>query len=172
MRREEAENLYETQRAQVAKAAADFEKTLAERRDDAMRELNADVEKRQAELSRVIEQLEAAHIEAQRVADEAKRSAEETLANADRKANDLLSEAKRRAENIRQNSERELAAAAARRDSITAQLANVRQMLSTLGAGSQASTPLTAEQWAHSEETIAQAAERELETEEASEKDS
>ena len=48
-------------------------------------------------------------------------------------ASSLLSEAKRRAEGIRQNSERELAAATARRDSITAQLANVRQMLATLG---------------------------------------
>ncbi len=41
-----------------------------------------------------------------------------------------------KAERIRRDSERELAAATARRDSITAQLSNVRQMLSTLGGAS------------------------------------
>lgn len=48
----------------------------------------------------------------------------------------MLSSAKERAEKVRRESERELAAAAARRDAITAQLANVRQMLGTLGSTS------------------------------------
>ena len=47
-----------------------------------------------------------------------------------------MADAKARADRIRAESERELAAATQRRDSINAQLTNVRQMLSTLsGAG-------------------------------------
>ena len=44
-----------------------------------------------------------------------------------------MAEAKIKAERIRSDSERELAAATQRRDSINAQLTNVRQMLATLG---------------------------------------
>jgi len=47
----------------------------------------------------------------------------------------LVSSAKEQAQRIRRDSERELAAATARRDSITAQLSNVRNMLATLGGG-------------------------------------
>ena len=48
-------------------------------------------------------------------------------------AHTLVSEAKTKAERIRGDSERELAAATQRRDSINAQLSNVRQMLAALG---------------------------------------
>ena len=44
----------------------------------------------------------------------------------------IVSEAKATAERIRADSERELTAASQRRDSINAQLSNVRQMLATL----------------------------------------
>jgi len=47
----------------------------------------------------------------------------------------LVASAKEQAERVRRDSERELSAATARRDSITAQLTNVRQMLATLGGG-------------------------------------
>ena len=56
-------------------------------------------------------------------------------AAAKREAEDLVAEARTKAERIRRDSDRELAAVTQRRDSITAQLANVRQMLATLGGG-------------------------------------
>jgi hypothetical protein len=49
-----------------------------------------------------------------------------------------VADAKDHADRIRRDSERELAAATARRDSITAQLSNVRNMLATLGGGNAA----------------------------------
>ena len=55
------------------------------------------------------------------------------LDSARQEAETLVAAAREKAERIRRDSERELAAATARRDSITAQLSNVRQMLSTLG---------------------------------------
>jgi hypothetical protein len=61
-----------------------------------------------------------------------------TLEAARAEAAALVSSAKEQAERIRRDSERELAAATARRDSITAQLSNVRQMLSTLGGAAMA----------------------------------
>jgi hypothetical protein len=48
----------------------------------------------------------------------------------------MIAEAKATAERIRSESERELAAATQRRDSINAQLTNVRQMLATLTGAS------------------------------------
>ena len=49
-RLEEAEAVYEAQRAQAAAAAADFEQTLAERRAEAMNELNSALEKKTTEV--------------------------------------------------------------------------------------------------------------------------
>ena len=49
-RMEEAEAVYEAQRAQAAQASADFERTLAERREEAMRELNETLAKKNQEV--------------------------------------------------------------------------------------------------------------------------
>ncbi|HET6967147.1 MAG TPA: hypothetical protein VFI44_02665 [Ornithinibacter sp.] len=57
------------------------------------------------------------------------------LESARAEAHALVTSAKEQAERVRRDSERELAAATARRDSITAQLSNVRNMLATLGGG-------------------------------------
>ena len=56
-------------------------------------------------------------------------------------AHTLVSEAKTKADRIRGDSERELAAATQRRDSINAQLSNVRQMLAALGGVAVAGPP-------------------------------
>jgi cell division septum initiation protein DivIVA len=64
----------------------------------------------------------------------------------------VVGSAKEHAERIRRDSERELAAATARRDSITAQLSNVRNMLGTLGGGAAVGLPAEEE---HSLETTA-----------------
>ena len=61
--------------------------------------------------------------------------AEHLLQNAQAQADQIVSEARDHASRLREESDRELAAASAQRDSITAQLCNVRQMLATLGGG-------------------------------------
>jgi hypothetical protein len=61
-----------------------------------------------------------------------------------------VSAAREKAERIRRDSERELSAATARRDSITSQLSNVRQMLATLGGASMVGT-LDEQDAAHAE---------------------
>ena len=70
--------------------------------------------------------------EADRARSEAERLAQQQLADANRQAQEIVAAAKDKAERIRAESERELAAATQRRDSINAQLTNVRQMLATL----------------------------------------
>ena len=58
------------------------------------------------------------------------------LADAEERATTMVAEARATADRVRAESERELAAAAQRRDSINAQLSNVRQMLATLSGTS------------------------------------
>ncbi len=73
--------------------------------------------------------------EAAQEAAETKAEAQRILEAAESQADQIVSEARAQASRVREESERELAAATAHRDSITAQLANVRTMLSTLDDG-------------------------------------
>ena len=57
------------------------------------------------------------------------------LEDAQAEADQVISDARARADRVRAESERELVAASQRRDSINAQLTNVRQMLATLSGG-------------------------------------
>lgn len=134
-RREEAEAVYEHQRARAAAAAADFEKTLAERRDKAATDFAAQMQANEQLLARAEERLAAFEAEAERLRQESKEHAESLLRSARDEATTLAEQARATAERIRRESQRELSAATARRDAITAQLHNVRQMLATLGAG-------------------------------------
>lgn len=131
-RLQEAEAIYEEQRARSAKIAADFETTLAARRmaaeaefAKAMGEANAQLE----EASRLVDQARA---DAEALQDDASREARRMLDDAELQANTIVNEAKALAARVRADSDRELAAATQRRDSINAQLSNVRQMLATL----------------------------------------
>ena len=63
---------------------------------------------------------------------ESTRRAARLVEEAEQKASTILADAKTAAARVRADSDRELAAATQRRDSINAQLANVRQMLVTL----------------------------------------
>ena len=64
------------------------------------------------------------------------------METAQRQAEDIVADANAKADRIRSESERELAALTNRRDSINAQLTNVREMLATLtGAAVAAATP-------------------------------
>ncbi len=132
-RREEAEAIYENQRARAAVAAADFEKTLAERRDEAAKDFASQMKAQDEAMQRAEEALYATQEEAERYKAEAESQADATIKDANNQANEILKQAKAAAERIRRESEREVQAASARRDAITLQLSNVRQMLATMG---------------------------------------
>ncbi|HOA87921.1 hypothetical protein [Propioniciclava tarda] len=134
-RREEAEAVYEQQQQRATAAAADFEKTLAGRRDDAAREFEAQHASHAEQLAAAIERRDAAEAEAARILAQAQEQASAILDAAKGEASDVVGTARSQADRIRRDSERELVAATQRRDAISAQLTNVRQMLATLGGG-------------------------------------
>ncbi|RYU11024.1 hypothetical protein [Nocardioides iriomotensis] len=131
-RLQEAEAVYEEQRARAAKAAADFETTLAGRKQAAEAEFTLQMDaaqQRHTDLGALIERQRA---EADDELAESSRRAARLVEEAEQKAAAIVTEAKTAAARVRADSDRELAAATQRRDSINAQLANVRQMLVTL----------------------------------------
>jgi len=132
-RREEAEAVYERARAKSATAAVDFETTLAARRDASALEFAADVTAAEQQLAAVRLRSEQTLAESEQAQQEAAARSAQQLEQATKEAHALVAEAKTKAERIRGDSERELTAATQRRDSINAQLSNVRQMLSALG---------------------------------------
>ena len=134
-RREEAEAFYEHQRARAASAAADFEATLGQRRDKAAAEFSTQMAAHESALTQAQERAATLSAESERAHAESNSESQRVLDSAKSEAEQLVSAAKEQAERIRRDSERELSAATARRDSITAQLSNVRQMLATLGGG-------------------------------------
>jgi cell division septum initiation protein DivIVA len=131
-RGEEAEALYERQRAQAARAAADFEQTLAGRRDKAEHVFQERTALAERQLAIAEEQVAQLRAETEQSTSEAARKAERLTAESKAAAEQIVAEAISRADRIRSESERELLAATQRRDSINAQLANVRHMLATL----------------------------------------
>jgi hypothetical protein len=135
-RREEAEALFEGNRAKAAQAAADFETTLAHRRDQAEHDYTAQLKANESQLAAVSNRAEQLRLEAEKLRADADRKSRRTLDEAQRQADEIVAEAKVVAERIRGESERELSAATQRRDSINSQLTNVRQMLATLTGAS------------------------------------
>lgn len=131
-RREEGEALWEDHRARAAQAAADFEMTLATRRERAQ----ADFHSRAAAAEHHLDSVEraAAHARAQseRELDEATAHVRALLEDSHAEAERVVAEARERAERLRADSERELAAASQRRDSINAQMTHVRHMLASM----------------------------------------
>ncbi|MBC7559523.1 MAG: hypothetical protein H7270_09235 [Dermatophilaceae bacterium] len=130
---EEAEAVYERARAKSATAAVDFETTLAARRDSSALEFAAEVTAAEQQLVTVRLRAEETQIESEQAQQEVAARSAQQLEQAMTHAHSLVAEAKTKAERIRGDSERELAAATQRRDSINAQLSNVRQMLAALG---------------------------------------
>jgi cell division septum initiation protein DivIVA len=132
-RREEAEALYERARAKSAAAAVDFETTLAARREASALEFAAQVMAAEQQLAAVRLRSERARSDAERAQQEAAAKIAQQLEQATARAHALVVEAKTKVERIRDASERELAAATQRRDSINAELSNVRHDLAALG---------------------------------------
>ncbi|MEO6789709.1 MAG: hypothetical protein ABI249_06640, partial [Ornithinibacter sp.] len=137
-RREEAEAYFEKQQANAAAAASDFEMTLGERREQSSAEFTAQMANQDQALASVQERADLLARESEEDRRLAAADAAGHLESARTEAAGVVSAAKQQAERIRRDSERELAAATARRDSITAQLGNVRSMLATLGGGAAA----------------------------------
>ena len=134
-RREEAEAVYERARAKSAAAAADFETTLATRRDTSAQEFAVQIAAAEQQLAAIPQQAEQTRTDSELRQHEATTKSSHQLSEAKGQAEAMVAEAKTKAERIREDSERVLAAATQRRDSINAQLTNVRQMLATLGGG-------------------------------------
>lgn len=134
-RQEEAEALFEHQRQRATAAAADFERTLAGRREEAAREFETQLAAHTDRLNESIARRDAAEAEASRLLEQATAQARAHIEAAQAEADQLVGSARAKADRIRTDSTRELAAATQRRDAITAQLSNVRQMLATLGQG-------------------------------------
>ena len=131
-RRAEADAVYEAQQARAAQAAADFETTLAERRDRVEREFATQFETARNQLDAAQDHLEQTRNEAQRIRGDAELAARRHVEDSQKEAAEIVAQARAHADRISAETDRELAAATQRRDSINAQLTNVRQMLATL----------------------------------------
>jgi DivIVA domain-containing protein len=152
-RRQEAEAVYEQQRAAAAKAAADFETTLAERRERTTAEFQAEQAAARAQLDELAARIEDMKAAAQRQQAEADAEARRIVEEAQERAERLTRDARAAADRVRLESDRELAAAGQRRDAINAQLSNVRQMLATLTGSAQGlALPSSADEQADSSE--------------------
>ena len=131
--RQEGEAVFEQQRANAARAAADFETTLAERRDRTTAEFQEQQAATQAQLEAMSQQVEETRAAAQREQESGRGGGPADRRSTPRSGPQPWSrDARATADRVRTESERELAAATQRRDSINAQLINVRQMLATL----------------------------------------
>ncbi|MGL4174016.1 MAG: hypothetical protein ACRCTR_08105 [Actinomycetota bacterium] len=149
-RRNEAEALQEGQRAQAAKAAAEFETALASRRERSEREFMERRMQAETEYETLQQHTEELRQEAERYQREGTAQINAELDKAKHQAAEIVAQAQAKAARLRAESQRELTVAAQRRDSINAQLANVRQMLATLAGAAPALEAL-------SDESLAQA---------------
>jgi cell division septum initiation protein DivIVA len=133
--REEASGHLESVRARAAQAAADFETALAKRRQKAESDHTARTNAAERELAETVARTDQLRAEAEKMRSEAERRSQEMLQAAQRESAELVGEARAQADRTRRESERELASLSKRRDAITDQLRNVREMLSTLTGG-------------------------------------
>ncbi|GGK00770.1 cellulose-binding protein [Streptomyces camponoticapitis] len=129
---QEADGLFEDTRARAAHAAADFEAKLAKRRQQAGNDLASRQSEAEERLQQLQQRAEQLRLEAEKRHRDAEHQARQLTQNARHQSDEAISEANAMAVRIRTESERELAALANRRDSIKAQLTNVRAMLATL----------------------------------------
>ncbi|HEX3611865.1 MAG TPA: cellulose-binding protein [Sporichthyaceae bacterium] len=127
-----AEKVIEEARAKAAQIATEVEAKLAKRREQAERDMAARQEVADARLAETGSKADQIRTEAQKMRDDAEARAKQLLEAARREAEDLVTDARSKADRMRMESERDLAALTHRRDSINAQLSNVREMLATL----------------------------------------
>lgn len=130
--RHEAASLVEEQRAVATAASLELEQSLAQRRATADDEHADRMSRHQSQWASLEEALGVKRAEGEAAHADAVREARRIVEDAQLQADGIVGEAKAAADRIRAQSERELAAAVQRRDSINDQLANVREMLVTL----------------------------------------
>lgn len=145
VRREETEALFELARARSATEAVEFESTLAARKEASSTQFAAEVAAAEHQLAALRLQAEESRAESEQARQEAAARSAQELEQAKAHAGKLVAEAKVKADHIRSDSERELAAATQRRDSINVQLSRVRQMIATLGGAPIVEEPEPAE---------------------------
>jgi DivIVA domain-containing protein len=133
--REEASGHLEAVRAKAAQAAADFETALAKRRQKAEADHVTRTQSAERELAETVARTDQLRAEAEKMRADAERRSQEMLQAAQRESAELVAEARAQADRTRRESERELSSLSKRRDAITDQLRNVREMLSTLTGG-------------------------------------
>jgi hypothetical protein len=133
--RQQAEAHYEDLRTSAAVAATDFETKLAKRRTQSERDLAARQAKAEKNLAIVETRSEQIRLEAENMRTDAERRARQTIETAQRQSDDIIADARAKTDKIRSEAERELAALTHRRNSLNAQLHNVREMLATLTGG-------------------------------------
>ncbi len=131
-RRAEADAYDEHVRARAAQASADVELSLAQRRTKVEQDAMVRGAAAEAELAELQDRIEQMRHDAVRAHREAMAQATGELEQAHEQASAVVAAAHARAARIRADSDREVAAAGQRRDSINAQLTNVRQLLATL----------------------------------------
>jgi chromosome segregation ATPase len=133
--REEASGHLESVRARAAQAAADFEDGARQAPAEGEADHMARTTAAERELAETVARTDQLRAEAEKMRADAERRSQEMLAAAQRESAELLAEARAQADRTRRESERELASLSKRRDAITDQLRNVREMLSTLTGG-------------------------------------
>jgi cell division septum initiation protein DivIVA len=131
--REDAEAAYEQARASTAAAAVDFETTLAARREASAQEFAAQITAAEEQLATVRQRSEQTRKDIERTQQEAETKSAKLIEQAVASAATVVAEAKSKAELIRGNSERDLASATHRRESINAQINIARRDLAALG---------------------------------------
>jgi cell division septum initiation protein DivIVA len=89
----------------------------------------------QSRLAEMESHIDLTRTSAEKMNDESVRESRRLVEEAEKQAASIVGEARAQAARVRADSDRELAAATQRRDSINAQLSNVRQMLATLTGG-------------------------------------
>jgi hypothetical protein len=146
-RRAEAEALFETHRASAAAAAADLERSLAARRDQAASEIAAQLSAHEGSLQAAEARALQLGKQSEAAFEEARAIATTHISQAEEQSALILQRARAQADRITRNSEREVAATSARRDSINVQLDNLRHMLATLG-GPGVAEQLLRQEWA------------------------
>jgi cell division septum initiation protein DivIVA len=134
--RAEASSELEEARAKAAQAARDFETTLARRREQAEQELSARLAAAEQRLTDTSDTADQIKREAEAHRAEADRRAGQILDSARRESEAMISEATAKAARARSEVERELSNLVRRRDSVQAQLQNVREMLATMTGAS------------------------------------
>lgn len=132
LRRREAESLLDRQRTAVVKANEEFERTIAQRSeaaDQAFRHAEADRRSRLDALGRHVS-AQQAEIEAGRA--QAKQQARDIIDAAHAQAAGIIEQARSTAAQLSTEADREIAAAVQRRDSLNAELAELREVLESL----------------------------------------